>query len=42
MALVMAVAALMGLFGLRAGRQEEPGTDGTVSVDEGRAAPAGA
>jgi EmrB/QacA subfamily drug resistance transporter len=42
MALVMAVAALVGLFGLRPGRQEEPGTDGTASVDEGRAAPAGA
>jgi hypothetical protein len=47
MALAMAVAAVVGLIGLRAGLQEEPGTDGSVPgtdaaapVDEGEAAPA--
>ena len=47
MALAMAVAAVVGLIGLRAGLQEEPGTDGSVPgtyaaapVDEGKAAPA--
>ncbi len=35
MALVMAVAAVVALFGLRAGRQEEPGTDSAAPADEG-------
>ncbi len=39
MALVMAVAAVVGLIGLRRGRQEDPGADGPP-VDEGMAAPA--
>ena len=40
MALVMAVAALAALFGLRPGLQEEPGPDGVAPVGEGRTAPA--
>ncbi len=39
MALAMAVAAVVGLFGLRAGLQEDPGPDGTAPVDEGRTVP---
>ncbi len=42
MALVMAVAAVVGLFGLKAGLQEDPGAQGTAPVDEGSTAPAGA
>jgi hypothetical protein len=40
MALVMAVAAVVGLFGLRTGLQEDSGTDGAIPVDD-RAATAG-
>jgi hypothetical protein len=39
MALVMAVAAVVGLIGLRRGLQEDPGAHGTAPVDEGMAAP---
>ena len=40
MALAMTVAAVVGLFGLWAGLQEDPGPEGTALVDEGRTAPA--
>jgi hypothetical protein len=36
MALAMAVAAVVGLVGLRAGLQEDPGPDGVAPLDEGR------
>ena len=39
MALVMAVAAVVALFGLRAGLQEDPGSDGVAPVGAGRTAP---
>ncbi len=40
MALVMAIAGVVALLGLRAGLQEDPGTDGTAPADQGQAAPA--
>ena len=42
MAGIMAVAAVVALFGLRAGLQEDPGSDGVAPVGEGRTAPADA
>jgi ABC-type transporter Mla maintaining outer membrane lipid asymmetry permease subunit MlaE len=40
MALAMAVAAVVGLLGLRAGLQEEPGDEGIAPADGDRVAPA--
>ena len=40
MAAAMAAAAVVGLFGLRAGLQEDPGSGGTAPVDRDREAPA--
>ena len=40
MALVMAIAGVVALLGLRTGLQEDPGTDGTAPADQGQAAPA--
>jgi EmrB/QacA subfamily drug resistance transporter len=42
MALAMAVAAVVGLIGLRPGLQEDPGPDGVAPLDEGRSAAADA
>ena len=38
----MAAAAVVALFGLRAGLQEDPGSDGVAPVGAGRTAPADA
>jgi EmrB/QacA subfamily drug resistance transporter len=40
MALAMAIAAVVAMFGLRAGLQEDPGTDGVAPAAEGHATPA--
>ena len=40
MAMVMAIAGVVALLGLRAGLQEDPGVEGTAPADQGQAAPA--